>query len=204
MSEKILFLDACDGGPEVSRTKRLYGRFIDTYTEGRDVEVSRMDLCTAGLLPMTRRETEERAALARAGDTDGPLFAIPRAVRDSDMLVIAAPYWDLSFPSVLKVFFERATACGVVFRYDERGIPVGMCSAGSFAYVTTAGGYIGQRDHGFEYVRDLLGMYGIHRGISICAEGLDIIGNDVDAIMSEAGSRAVAAAAELRKANSII
>ena len=37
------------------------------------------------------------------------MFDYANAVAQADMLVIAAPYWDMSFPSSLKIFFEAAS-----------------------------------------------------------------------------------------------
>ena len=46
----------------------------------------------------------------------------------SDIIVVAAPYWDLSFPSVLKVFFEHINILKLVFDYSDKGeiVPLGL------------------------------------------------------------------------------
>ena len=60
----------------------------------------------------------------------------------ADIIVIAAPYWDLSFPAQLKDYIERVNAVGVTFDYDQEGIPYGLCRAKKLVYITTAGGNI--------------------------------------------------------------
>ena len=38
---------------------------------------------------------------------------------EADVIVVAAPYWDLSFPSILKVFFEHINVLKLVFDYSD-------------------------------------------------------------------------------------
>lgn len=53
--------------------------------------------------------------------------------------------------------------------------------------MTTAGGPIEERNFGFEYVKALAQMfYGIPEVMCFTAEGLDIVGADVAAIMDAA------------------
>ena len=56
--------------------------------------------------------------------------------------------------------------------------------------MTTAGGFIGDRHLGFEYVSSVAGLFfGIEDIRLVKAEGLDIQGADVNGIMKEAKSR---------------
>ena len=62
-----------------------------------------------------------------------------------------------------------------------------MCKAKKLYYVTTAGGFIGQNDFGFAYVNALAqNFFGITEVHRYAAEGLDIFGADVDAILRKA------------------
>ena len=45
-----------------------------------------------------------------------------RQFRDADIVVIAAPYYDLSFPSALKNYLEAICCVGLTFYYDENEI----------------------------------------------------------------------------------
>ena len=114
------------------------------------------------------------------------MFDYANAVAQADMLVIAAPYWDMSFPSTLKIFFEAASVVGITFAYAEDGTPVGLCQAQDMYYVTTSGGYIGECNFGFEYVNALCKLYGIEHSHFVSAQGLDMEGADVEAIMAQA------------------
>ena len=101
--------------------------------------------------------------------------------------MIAAPYWDLMFPAVVKTYFENITVTGITFRYSPQGKPQSLCRAKALHYVTTAGGFIGQNDFGFSYTEALArNFFGIEDIRRYAAEGLDILGADTDAIMLKA------------------
>ena len=93
----------------------------------------------------------------------------------------------LSFPATLKQYLELINVVGITFRYSEKGIPIGLCKAGSLFYVTTAGGYYVPEEFGFGYVKALAqNYYGIQDVRQISAAGLDIQGANVEAIMKAA------------------
>ena len=115
------------------------------------------------------------------------MFSLARQFSEAETIVIAAPFWDLSFPAALKQYLELINIVGITFRYSEEGIPIGLCKAGSLFYVTTAGGYYVPEEFGFGYVKALAqNYYGIQDVRQISAAGLDIQGADVDAIMKAA------------------
>ena len=41
------------------------------------------------------------------------MFDYANAMAQADMIVIAAPYWDMSFPASLKIFLEAASVVGI-------------------------------------------------------------------------------------------
>ena len=138
-------------------------------------------------MPLTYEQLEERNRLIAAGDFSAPLFQFARQFAEADEIVIAAPYWDLSFPSVLRIYLEHTTVTGLTFRYSETGVPVGLCKAKRLIYVTTAGGPIGDRNFGFDYVEALAKtFYGIPQVLCFQAENLDIWGADVPGILENA------------------
>ena len=98
--------------------------------------------------------------------------------------MIAAPYWDLSFPAALKQYIEQINVLGVTFRYTEDGFPQALCRAKKLYYVMTAGGAYVPEEYGFQYIKALAeNFYGIPDCELIKAVGLDIYGADADAIM---------------------
>ncbi len=121
------------------------------------------------------------------GDYSDPVFEPARAFAEADTVVVAAPYWDLSFPAVLKQFFEQVTVLGLTFSYDERGVVHGLCKAKKLYYVMTAGGQVYKADYGFGYVNALAqGFYGIPDTLLIKAEGLDVDGINTESVLTSA------------------
>lgn len=113
------------------------------------------------------------------------MFTLARQFAEADTIVIAAPYWDLSFPAMLKVYFEHINVVGITFRYSPEGFPIPLCKAKKLCYVMTAGGSYVPEEFGFGYVKALAtAFYGIGDCELIKAVGLDIEGADVEGIMN--------------------
>ena len=177
MENKILFINACVR--EESRTKELTLHLLDNL----DGEITEVDLYKENLLPVDMVGLEKRNAHAYSGEE----FKFANQFKEADTIVIAAPFWDLSFPSVLKIYFENVTVSGITFEYSKEGRPASKCSAKKLYYVTTSGGPIGKNNFGFDYVKALAeNFFGIDEVKFLSAEGLDIFGADVTAIMDEA------------------
>ena len=181
MERPILFINACVR--KESRTRRLAESLLLTlnkpFTEVRLHEMT-FPIADESFLDMRDR-------LISAGDYEDTMFEPARNFAQAETIVIAAPYWDLSFPASLKQYLEQINVVGITFRYTEEGIPVGLCKAERLFFVTTAGGYYMPEEFGFGYVKALAqNYYGISDVRLIRAAGLDIDGADVEAILKDA------------------
>ena len=115
------------------------------------------------------------------------MFSLANQFARADRIIIAAPYWDLSFPASLKQYIELVNVVGLTFTYNAQGQPEGLCRADSIDYFTTAGGLNCPDDYGYEYIKALADRYyGIAHTQCIHVEGLDIVGNDARQIMEQA------------------
>lgn len=181
--KKILFINACVR--PCSRTYTLADKVLK-HLEGEPEEVR---LCDAGLLPLDWERLQKRDGFIASGDFDAPMLRYAMQFADADEIVIAAPYWDLAFPSLLRVYFEHITVAGLTFSYSADGIPKGACKAKKLIYVTTAGGPISEHNFGYEYVKALsVVFYGIPEIICFQAENLDVEGADTDHILELAAN----------------
>lgn len=184
----LLFINACVRGGD-SRTLALAEHLLERIREAnsRDMafHIEEIRLSTENLLPLNYERLQRREELLEARQFHDTMFDYANAVAQADMLVIAAPYWDMSFPSSLKIFFEAASVDGITFTYAEDGTPVGLCAAADMYYVTTSGGIIGECNFGFDYINALCRLYGVQSTHFVSAEGLDLDGADVQAIMEE-------------------
>ena len=177
----ILFINACVR--KGSRTKELAEYVLSQRKEAYE----EVDLNAVAFPVVDERFLNRRDRLTARGDFLDPMFDAARRFSEAETIVIAAPYWDLSFPAMLKRYLEQISVVGITFRYSEEGVPVGLCRAGRLFYVTTAGGHYVPEAFGFGYVKALAqGYYGIQDVRKVEAVGLDIDGADVDAIMRAA------------------
>ena len=177
----ILFLNACVR--EGSRTLTL-ARHLLSHLPG---EVTEIDLEALALRPLTRETLARREALLAAGDLDDPIFAPAKAFAAADEIVLAAPYWDLSFPASVKTWIEHVNCIGLTFAYGPDDRPFGLCRAKRLYYVMTAGGPIFPANSGYAQVKELCeAFYGIPETILFSAEGLDLRGADPAALLREA------------------
>lgn len=181
MENPILYIDACVR--EGSRTRELAEKLLERL--GRPFEELRLaDIA----FPVVNEDfLHARDKLIARGDLRDPMFDLARQFAAAETIVIAAPFWDLSFPAVLKQYLEQINVVKITFQYSPEGVPVGLCRADRLYYVTTAGGFYAPEEYGFGYVKALAqGYYGIPQVQKIQALGLDIDGADVPAILAAA------------------
>lgn len=149
-------------------------------------DIKEIVLSEEKIAPLDNRTLEKRDTLISENNFNDDMFSYAKDFAESDVIVISAPYWDLSFPSILKVFFEHINVLKLVFDYSDKGEIVSLCKAKKLYYVTTKGGY-GPDDFGFKYIEALSKtFYGIKDVVLIKAEGLDICGNPLEDILEKA------------------
>lgn len=176
----ILFVNACVR--DDSRTLEL-AECVTSFLSGKREDV---DLYKLSLSPLDAEGIEARTTASDNNDFSDSRFDLAKQFAGADTIVVAAPYWDMMFPAVVKSYFETVTVNGLTFVYGENGIPKGLCKAKNLIYVATSGGPI-IHNFGFEYVSALAkSFYGINEVKFISAQGLDIKGADADSIMCRA------------------
>ena len=176
----ILFVDACVR--QDSRTHKLARALLSKL--GGEVEQVRLE----NVRFETTNESflKKRDAFVADKAYHDDMFALARQFAAANVIVIAAPHWDLSFPAALKQYIENINVVGVTFKYTPEGVPVGLCKARKLYYVTTAGGNFVPHEYGYGYVKALAeNYYGIKDVELISATGLDIVGANADAIVNE-------------------
>ncbi|MGI5962100.1 MAG: NAD(P)H-dependent oxidoreductase [Lawsonibacter sp.] len=179
---QVLFLDACMRGPEQSRTYSLCRHFLDHLSS---VQINHRDLSTCQL-PLFNASYISLREQWVTSQPDHPLLLPAQEMANSDLIVVGAPYWDLSFPAALKVYLEWASVLGITFRYDPYGQQLGLSRAKALVYITTAGGPVAGQNYGFDYLKAIGKMFGIETCFCVAAEGLDIWGADSQSILSRA------------------
>lgn len=142
----ILFVNCCiSQKKEESRTLGLCRAFIEAYEKAHPQDrVSELALEDEALSWMTAPRLNQRDGLVEKGDYDDELFCYARRFAQADKIIVGAPYWDKSFPALLKVYIENVSVNGIAFHYTENG-PEGLCRARKLLYLLTCGGKSGRR-----------------------------------------------------------
>ena len=128
---KILYIDACIR-EELSRTKKIATPIINKLKEKHEVEtltLNELDLQIVDKALITKRNNKE---------IDDEVLSWAHKVASADKIVIAAPFWDMSFPAALKNFFELCSIFEVTFSSNEKEC-YGLCKADTLLYITTRG-----------------------------------------------------------------
>ena len=173
-----LYINCCVR--EESRTNKL----AQAVLKKLGGEVNELKLYDKTLRPVDKETLSFRTALIEKGDYSDSIFEYAKQFAAADEIVIAAPYWDLSFPSMLKIYFENIYITGIVSEYDQNGMPHGLCQAKRLIYVTTAGGPY-DPTYSYGYVESLAkGFFGIPETLLFKAEMLDVEESNVEEILN--------------------
>ena len=173
---KLLFVDCCiSQRGEDSRTKALANAFLEAFQDSHpdwELETVSQESLLA-LKPFGAEALNERDALGSVGAYDAPVFELARQFRSADAVVVAAPYWDMSYPAALKTYIEYISAVGLTYHYEMDGCH-GDCWAEQLVYLTSGGDFEHEDSIGVLHWRQLCGLFGIDRFDYVFAGGMDI------------------------------
>lgn len=184
--KKALFVDCCLR-PE-SRTKQL----ADSFFEGlQGYKIEHLQLDKEDLKPLIGDFYYSRQELLEKGDLTHPRFRYAYQFRDADLVVVAAPFWDLSFPSLLKIYIENVSVDGITFGSTENGL-AGLCRAHNLIYLTTRGGVYKDNpmEQALPYMNSLVPFFGFKEFKYVAADGMDIDGYDSKGSLEDAKKQA--------------
>ncbi len=172
--KKLLYIDACIRNGE-SRTKRIATPIMEALKEKYDVD-------TLVLNELNLDVVKEELIQKRVnGEIEPEVMSWAEKVRDADRIVIAAPFWDMSFPAALKVFFELCSIFDVTFSSDDKTC-FGKCRAKKMLYITTRGMDIPTGDvleQATPYLKALSWLWGIGPLQVVAAQNMDYASAEV-------------------------
>ena len=182
--QKLIFIDATMR--EESRTRKIAEPIVAELSKRYEVETIRLDgtafPAVDGKILKDRDNgivPEEYAQMARR-------------IAAADRIAIAAPFWDMSFPGALKVFFENMSLFHITFDSDDTHC-YGLCKCEKVLYITTRGMNIRTGDpleQATPYIRALGCLWGLGELHVISAENLDystpeVIDRKIEAAIAE-------------------
>ena len=166
--KKLVVIDACIRG-EDSRTRRIAEPILGALA--KRYEITRFDLTKMPMEPLTPETYAERVA----GQVPAWALEAAKTVAAADRIVVVAPFWDMSFPAVVKVFFEHISLFDVTFTDNGRSC-VGLCKCEKVMYITTRGMNIptgDSREQGTSYLQALSRLWDLGTVLTVAAWNLD-------------------------------
>ena len=164
---KIFYVDACLRTG--SNTKKIADAIIAKLAERYEIETVRLSENT---FPIVNNDIlNDRAN----GIVPEEYVEMAKKLADADRLVIAAPFWDMSFPSALKVFLENMSLFNVTFGSNEKEC-YGLCKAEKVLYITTRGMNVSTGDaleQATPYIKAIGKLWGLGELHVISAQNMD-------------------------------
>lgn len=193
--KKLLYIDCCIRG-EQSRTKKVAEAFVNVFRKDGNFSVETLELDKLPLFPLGRYEYQRREALLANGRTDDSVFDLAKQFAAADLIVVAAPFWDMGIPAKLKIYFENVSVCGFTFGFDGEHFS-GLCNASRMVYITTRGMDIADgsvMEQASPYLYALTKFFDIDGFDTVSAYGLDVSPSDAERLVASAVSQAAALA----------
>lgn len=194
----VLYIKANAKSDEASRTFQISEKFVEAYKSHHpDDEITTLDLYNEGIHFLSQEDVKLHVPNPGEGK-DHPVLKYAYQFFGADKFIFAEPLWNLGIPSILKAYIDYICIANITFHYTAQG-PVGLCHGKKAINITTRGGdYSTGKGAEFElgdrYLRTILGFLGITDYTTIAANQLDIVGQDVDALVADAVQKAQDAA----------
>ena len=161
-------IDACMRDGE-SRTRRILEPLAAEL--GKRYEIETIVLDGDDYRAVGRKTLAER----NSGYVPEKIVEQAKKIAAAHRLVIAAPFWDMSFPAILKVFIENMSLFNITFR-DNGTYFEGLCRCEKVLYITTRGMNVrtgDPLDAATPYLKALGTLWGLGEVITIAAENMD-------------------------------
>lgn len=156
-----------------------------------DMELTQLNLAAMDLQPLVGDFFEQRQKLLEEGNRSHPRFCYAHQFAQADRIIVAAPFWDLSVPAIVKIYIENISVEGITFGCNEDGI-YGICNATDLLFITTRGSVYkeGPMEQGARYLEALCQMFGIDSFRCIYAEGMDLMQDQEHELMDQGRKKA--------------
>ena len=181
--KKLVYINSCIRAKE-SRTEKLATQMLEVLAQR--YEITEINISNIDLKCITTDEFYHRA---KNGISPEDLH-YGKLISEADRIVVAAPFWDLSFPAVLKVFIEHMCAPGLTFKYNPDGSCQPICRAEKMLFITTRGGLTetgSPLDQASSYLKAICWLWGIQSFETIAVTGTDVYsGRELEKRMTDA------------------
>lgn len=170
--KSLVYIDACMR--KESRTRRIAEPIISKLSERYAITKF---VINELLLQIIK---EDRIQQRMHGNYDSQSLSWAKMIRDTDWIVIAAPFWDMSYPAALKNFLELCSIFNATFKSDDKTC-YGNCKVEKLLYITTRGMDISTGDpleQATPYLKALSWLWGIGPMDVIATQNMDYVSED--------------------------
>lgn len=196
---KVLVIDSCIRRNQ-SRTKVLLDDVCEFIKkESPETELEFRDLMNEDIQYLNTESLAKRDELIAAGAYDHPRFDYAHQFARADAVIVAAPFWDLSIPALLKIYIENISVDGITFGCSEKGL-YGLSKAEWMLFLTTRGSDYSDSswEQGVSYMKALSEFLGVDEFCCAAADNLDI-GVAIEPLLTQACDEAKTYLAEKLK-----
>ncbi len=181
MNRKILSIQSSPN--PFSVTKALSRNIIDKIkskypnVEIQEKDISKNEIPHLSGLAIHSAYTKENERTKEMNDSLEIGNKLIREIIEADIIIIGAPMWNLSIPSVLKAYIDQIVRVGVTFKYGENG-PEGLISGNKkLIIVSSRGGVYSSEpykawDHQETLIQNIFYFLGIKNIEIVTSEGL--------------------------------
>ncbi|QDR65696.1 FMN-dependent NADH-azoreductase [Mammaliicoccus sciuri] len=115
---------------------------------------------------------------------------------NADKYVFVTPFWNFSFPPVMKAYLDSVSVAGKTFKYTAEG-PVGLLPDKKALHIQARGGYYSEGpaadlEMGHRYIGQMMNFYGITDFDGLIVEGHNANPEKAEEIKADAIERAKA------------
>jgi FMN-dependent NADH-azoreductase len=192
---KVLYIKANAKTEGTSRTFKVSDKFIEAYRQSHpNDEIVTLDLYKENIEFLSESDINTVFGPKSEESRKHPILKYTYQFAEADKYIIAEPMWNLAIPAILKAYIDYITVTGITFKYTESGA-VGLLQGKKAVNIVARGGVYNSEasnmyEMGDRYLRTIFGFFGVTDFTTITAEGLDIVGQDVEAIVGNAIKKA--------------
>lgn len=149
---KVLYITAHPHDDTQSYSMAVGKAFIDSYKERNpEHEVLHLDLYKEDIPHIdadvfngwgklrSGQEFEELSAVEKA--KVGRLSELVEQFVSYDKYVFVTPFWNFSYPPIMKAYLDSVSLAGKTFKYSEQGQPIGLLTGKKALHIQARGGF---------------------------------------------------------------
>lgn len=199
---KVLYITAHPHDDTASFSMAVGKEFIETYKqENPDEQVIHLDLYKEDI-PEIDADVFSGWGKLKSGDELSAseqrkvarLNELCEEFIHADKYIFVTPFWNFSFPPVMKAYIDSVAVAGKAFKYTEQG-PVGLLTDKKALHIQARGGVYSegpaaQMEMGHRYLDTIMQFFGVPSFEGLFVEGHALNPEKADEIKEDAKGRA--------------